>query len=44
MTIANRLNRVEVLKQNTNSVGLPFQGLLLEFSIQEALNAEKIKL
>lgn len=44
MTIVNRLNQVEVLKQKfTNGVGLPFQGLLPESSIQEALNAEKIK-
>jgi hypothetical protein len=44
MTIASHPKRVEILKQKfTNSIGLPFQDLLPEFTIQEALNIEKIK-
>jgi hypothetical protein len=37
-------NRVEILKQKfANSVGLPFEELLAEGSITEALEAEKVK-
>ncbi|HEY9673992.1 MAG TPA: hypothetical protein V6D11_21310 [Waterburya sp.] len=37
-------NRVGILKQNfTQSVGLPFQDLLPESKILEALEAEKVK-
>ncbi|WNN90699.1 hypothetical protein [Gloeocapsopsis dulcis] len=36
-------NRVEILKQKfTNSLGLPFQYILPESTIQEVLNAENI--
>jgi hypothetical protein len=44
MTILTLPNRVEILKQKfTQSLGLPFRDLLLESTIREALEAEKIK-
>ena len=44
MTITSIPNRVQILKQKfTNSLGLPFQDLLPESTIREALEAEKIK-
>lgn len=43
MPITNISNRVEILKQKfTDSLGLPFQDLLPESTIQSALNAENI--
>jgi len=37
-------NRVQIVKQKfTTSLGLPFQDLLLESTIESALDAEKIK-
>lgn len=44
MSISNIPNRVQILKQRfTQSLGLPFQELLPESTIKEALVAEKIK-
>lgn len=44
MTIPTLPNRVEILKQKfTQSLGLPNRSLLLESTIREALEAEKIK-
>jgi len=44
MSIPNIPNRVRILKQKfTNSLGLPFQGLLPESSIREILQELKIK-
>jgi hypothetical protein len=43
MTLTPLTNRVEILKQKfTNSLGLPFRDLLLESTIHEALETEKI--
>lgn len=43
MTIINIPKRVQILRQKfNNSLGLPFQELLPESIIQEALKAEKI--
>ena len=44
MNITRALNRVQILKQKfTQSFGLPFQELLPETTIMEAIAAEKIK-
>lgn len=44
MTIPTLPNRVQILKQKfTQSLGLPFRDLLPESTIQEALDAEKIR-
>lgn len=44
MSIPTLPNRVQILKQKfTQSLGLPFQDLLSESTIREALVAEKIK-
>lgn len=44
MSISTLPNRVQILKQKfTRSIGLPFQDLLSESTIQEVLKAEKIK-
>lgn len=44
MSISTVPARLQILKQKfTQSIGLPFQDLLSESTIQEALNAEKIK-
>lgn len=44
ISISTLPNRVQILKQKfTQSLGLPFRDLLSESSIQEALEAEKIK-
>lgn len=43
MATSTIANRVQILNQKfTDSLGLPFQNLLPESMIQEALNAEKI--
>lgn len=44
MTTPTLPNRVKILKQKfTQSLGLPFRDLLLESTIREALEAEKVK-
>lgn len=44
MSISTLPSRVQILKQKfTQSLGLPFQELLPESTIREALEAEKIK-
>lgn len=44
MTFSTIANRVKILKQKFNqSLGLPFRDLLPESTIQQALEAEKVK-